>query len=116
MALLLQTFWQILLSRKSPETVPYSPLLLGVALILHLLFGLGLGVVNQPLATMIVSALLSTGLLAGCSYLLLAFHGMLNRFVQTMTAAAGCEIILSVIALPLDFWLSTVDHADALLP
>jgi len=113
--IVLQTFWQLLFLKNTPETIPYSRYLLGVTLALHLLLGLGLGSIGQPIATALASAVVGTALLVGSSYLLLMLHGMRNRFVQAATAAAGCEILLGVLTLPIDIWLFPADKANAQL-
>lgn len=109
-----QAFWQILLLRKSPATIPYSDFLLGTALLLQLLLGSGFWIIiNRPVAEALSLALLGIGLAVGATYLLLSLYGMRSRFVQTATAIAGCELLLGVIALPINIWLFSVDKANA---
>ena len=114
--LLLQAFWQILLLRKSPETIPYSRFLLGFTLILHLLIGISFGVINQPVTTALIFATSGTGLVVSGTYLLLALYGVRSRLLQTVTAMAGCESLIGLMALPVNVWLHSVDKANAALP
>jgi len=114
--MLLQAFWQILLLRGSPQTIPYSITLLGITLFLHLLIGVGFGAMSQPLSESIAPAALETFLVAGLSYLLLASYGLLNRLVQTVTAMAGCEVLIGVMSLPFNLWFVSVETSSAALP
>lgn len=114
--MLLQAFWQILLLRSSPQTIPYSTTLLGITLLLHLLMGVVFGAINQPLSESIAPAALGTLLVAGFPYLLLALYGLLNRLVQTVTAMAGCEVLIGLMSLPFNLWLVSVEKSSAALP
>lgn len=114
--IVLQAFWQILLLKKSPETIPYSPLLLTTALMLHLLVGIGGGLINLAGDVALIQAALGTLLLVGFTYLLMMFHGLGNRLVQTMTALAGCEFLIGLMGLPLSVWIVSVDKANLALP
>lgn len=115
-SILLQAFWQILLLRKSPETIPYSQFLLGVILVLHLLMGFGGALITLSVGLALGYAALGTALLVAYAYLLLMLYGMGNRWVQTATVLAGSEIFISLLALPLSVWLTSVDKADMALP
>ena len=111
-SMVLQAFWQILLLRKSPEIIPYSHLLLGIALVLHVLVGVGSALLNYPAELAVIQAVIGTLLLVGFSYLLLSVHGLRNRQVQTVTTLAGCELVIGLISLPVTKWFLSVgkDH------
>lgn len=114
--IVLQAFWQILLLKRSPETIPYSPLLLTTALILHLLVGVGGGLINLTADVALIQAALGTLLLVGFTYLLMMFYGWGNRLVQTITALAGCEFLIGLLGLPLSVWIVSVDKTNLALP
>ncbi|HEY0720768.1 MAG TPA: hypothetical protein VGE50_05900 [Gammaproteobacteria bacterium] len=116
MIFLLQAFWRILLLREPPHTIPFSHLLLGGALLLHLLSGMAFLAFDLPFDEAILSALLSTVLLVAASYLLLSLFGLGRRVVQSVTALAGCEVLINLIGLPVNFWLAAVEKANAALP
>lgn len=116
MLIVLQAFWQILLLKKSPETIPYSRLLLTTALMLHLLVGVGGGLINLAGDVALIQAALGTLLLVGFTYLLTMVYGLGNRLVQTMTALAGCEFLIGLLGLPLSVWILSVDKTNLALP
>lgn len=116
MLLLLQAFWQMVLLRNSPATLPYSPFLLGLALVLHLLVGIGGAFINLPAVEAVRYGVFATLLLAGFSVLLLTLYGLRSRLVQTMTAMAGCEVLIGLASVPLSIWLQNGDKANMGLP
>ncbi len=116
MSMILQAFWQILMFRKSPETITYSPSLLSIVLVLHLLLGAGTGLLNLSADLALIQAAIGTLLLVGFSYLLLMLHGLGNRQVQTMTAMAGCEIVIGVLSLPVTTWFLAAGKDQKALP
>lgn len=116
MTLVLQAFWQILLVRGSPQILPYSRLLLGSVLLLHLLVGMALAAFTLPLEEALLSAAVGTVLIVAISQGLLALYGVGQRTVQVVTALAGCEFAIGLMALPLNGWFYAVERADAGIP
>lgn len=116
MVILLQAFWRILMLRESPQTMPYSHFLLGIVLGLHLLAGIGMGAIDLPIDEAIISAAMATLLAVVATSLLLSLFRHGNRMVQTVTALAGCDLIISLVALPIYYWLAHVDKANADIP
>lgn len=116
MWMLLQAYWQILMLRSSPETIPYSHFLLGITLAFHLLIGIAFGISTQSVSKALLSATLGTVLVVGVSYLLLTLHGVRNRLSQTVSAMAGCEVLIGLMALPVNIWMLSVDKAYAAPP
>ena len=116
MSIILQAFWQILLLRKSPETIPHSQLLLSILLVLHLLLGVGAGLLNLSADMALIQAAIGTLLLVGFSYLLLTLYGLGNRQVQAMTAMAGCEFIIGLLSLPVTAWFLAAGKDQKALP
>lgn len=113
---LMQAFWQILVLRGSPQSMPHSSFLLGILLVLHLLSGIAFGALSQPLGESMILAALGTTLVVVLSYLLLTLYGVLNRLVQTMIAIAGCELLIGLMSLPFNVWFTAVDKSNAALP
>lgn len=101
MKLLFTTFLQIMLLRSGPQVLPASRHLLGLSLLLHWLTGVALGLFGQPLRLSVFSALAATLLMVALVHFILMLQRHRPRFTQTLTALAGCEVILGLIALPI---------------
>ena len=90
----------MLLLRPGPDRVPYSTALLGVGIALSLLVSLVVITViipDEPLNAHLSVALLA--LMMFYYYVVLSAAQKQTRFVQTMTAMLGCDILLSLIQL-----------------
>lgn len=98
-------FWQLCRLQKGPQDVPYSPILL-LLLVLALLSLSGLIVLlldpDYLQYKMLGSgvAILSWGALL---FVILRFKRAESRFVQTMTACMGTDLIISALGVPLQF-------------
>ena len=104
---LIVLFWQVCRFQKGPQDVPYSPALLGVLLLA--VAALGAASVmwldqtyQQPkIAGMVVALLAWMGMVAG----LLRFKGLSSRFVQAMSACLGTDLIMTALAMPVQYLL-----------
>lgn len=107
-------FIDICLLRAGPQDLPASGFLAGVTVLLHWLLGVLLSLYGLPPALALVSALLGTLLLVAVVHGLLALRGLGSRFHQTLTAMAGCELLLGLFAFPLMVWYYNTD--DPFIP
>lgn len=100
MKLLLTAFWKIVLLRYAPQMIPASRHLLVVCLLLHAMTGIALGSFSLPVSHALFSAISGTLLMTAMVHAVLIVNRYQARFVQTLTALAGCEVILGLLAIP----------------
>ncbi len=100
MKVLLQTFWQIALLRRGPQILPASRFLLLLVIVLHWLTGVVLGLFSLPGQDALLAALGGTALMVALLHFVLMWHRRGTRLIQTLTALAGCEVILGLLAVP----------------
>lgn len=113
---LLNPFWMICLLRSGPQDLPASYPLLKLVLVAYVLSGLLFlisGVGTLGLYSALVLVVVDTLLLAGFTYLILRTFDYSARFIQTLTALAGAGALLQFIALPLGWWFTWADNAEA---
>ncbi len=101
MGALIQAFFRILLLRAGPQTIPPSSVLMWLVLLLHLVMNFLLVIFSQPLGYSLLSSLVGTLLLVAVVHGLLLLFGRQPRYLQTITALAGCEVLLGLMLLPL---------------
>ena len=109
-------FWGICAVKAAPQDLPASSFLLGLALLAYLVTGTLVAAFQWPLSQAILAAFLDTVFLTVLSRVLLWARMLSGRFVQTLTALAGCGAVMTVIALPLVMWQSFVGVTDANAP
>ncbi len=97
-------FFDICRLRAGPQTLPSSPFLLGLMLGLHFVLGVLLSIFDMTMPDALLLAASGTLLLLVFIYLLLAVTKKGSRFLQTVTAVAGCEVLLGVFILPVVVW------------
>jgi hypothetical protein len=100
---LLRAFWQIGLLRSGPQILPPSRELAFVVVAVHLAVGAFWALFSSAPQATLLSALLGTLFMVALTHGLLVIRGFSERFHQTVTAMAGCELIVGVISLPLGF-------------
>jgi hypothetical protein len=113
---LIKMFWGICAVKAAPQDLPASSFLLGLALLAYLVTGTVVAAFQWPLSQAILAAFLDTVFLTVLSRVLLWARMLSGRFVQTLTALAGCGAVMTVIALPLVMWQSFVGVTDANAP
>lgn len=101
MLALVQVFWQIALLRKGPQTLPASRELLWLLLAAHWLIGVILVIDTLSLERALLSGLVTTLIMVALVHALLILHRHHNRVTQTLSALAGCEVLLGLFMLPL---------------
>lgn len=99
----LRAFWLVAILKMAPQSIPVSRVLLWLMVAAH--FVVGLLLANSSLATdaALVIAFLGTVVMLAFVYLILLMKGTRQRFVQTITALAGCEVLIGLVALPLTY-------------
>lgn len=98
---LIQAFFRILLLRAGPQTIPSSTALMRLVLLLHFGVGFLLTIFSRPFGFSLLSALVSTLLMVAVVHGLLLLFGKHPRYQQTITALAGCEVLLGLMLLPI---------------
>lgn len=101
METLIRALVAIALLRRGPQTLPASTFLLYLALAAHWGTGVLLGLFSLPPAMALLSALAGTLVMVALVHGLLLLHRLHARVTQTLTALAGCEVLLGLLALPL---------------
>lgn len=109
-------FWDICAVKSGPQDLPASTFLMGLTLAAYFVTGAVVAVLQWPVSQALVAALLDTAFLALLSRVLLWTRLLSSRFVQTLTALAGCGALMSVIAMPLVLWQTWVGVTDANIP
>ncbi len=116
MQALIEAFWSITRLRAGPQILPASHFLLALALLLHWGVGVGLGTFSLAPGAALASALAGTLIMVAFVHGLLSLRGLGSRTVQTLTALAGCEVLLGAIAIPLTAWFFAVPEAQRAMP
>lgn len=101
MEALFLAFWRILLLRATPQSVPASPSLLWLVLLLHYGIGLLLALFSLPLSLSLLSALVGTLTMVAVVHGVLLLFKKHARYTQSLTALAACEALLGLLLLPL---------------
>lgn len=102
---LVHPFVQLTLLRLKPQDLPYSPVLMGLTLAAHYVLGVSLFLFRLPLLQSLLAAATGTILLCALAVSLLYLNRLQARAVQTVTALAGADVVVSVAALPVTAWL-----------
>lgn len=101
MGALFRAIVSIAILRQGPQALPASTTLLVLALIAHLGTGVLLGLFSLSPFMALLSALAGTLIMVALVHGLLLLHRLHGRVTQTLTALAGCEVLLGLLALPL---------------
>ncbi len=102
MAALFQVFWQIALLRKGPQVLPASRELLWALLVTGGLIDIMLFVIRGlSLDRATLLSLLDILIMVAVVHILLVVHRYQGRVTQTLSAMAGCGVLLGLLALPL---------------
>lgn len=106
MNLLFQVFWRLLLLRMPPQSIPASTALMWLAIACHYGVGLVLALYVMPFHLALAYATVSTMTMVGVVHGLLLLFQRRARYMQTVTALAGCEALLGLFLLPLSMLYS----------
>ena len=98
---LIKLFLDICFFRQGPQDVPRSRFLLGMVVSANLLFSIVLGLFEVDFPQALAQGLAALALLLTFILLALTVTGKRDRGEQTLTAAVGCDAIITALGLPL---------------
>lgn len=101
MEALFRAIASIALLQRGPQILPASTTLMALVLAAHLGTGVLLGLFSLSPAMALLSALAGTLIMVALVHGLLLLHQRRSRVTQTLTALAGCEVLIGLLALPL---------------
>ena len=104
MPLLIHRFFLICLLRASPKDLPASYFLMILSLMAYGLIGLFMALNKASMPQAMAMVAVDIVLLAGLTWLILWIRLLANRYLQTLTALAGCGAMLALFAWPLLLW------------
>lgn len=115
---LVRPFIEICLLRLNPQDLPYSWLLLGLALLAHTCTGALASAMLLPPGQAVLAGITGSLLLVLLTAGLLYTQQCQARLVQTLTALAGSMSLLDLAALPITNWWDSLHAAglDTSLP
>ena len=98
----LQSFLDIALWRKGPQDLPASPLLASLVLVAYMATGLlRMRMFALDLQTAVLFICIDALMLGAWLWLVLAFFGRRQRFVQTITATLGVGLLVLLLDVTL---------------
>lgn len=98
-------FIQICLLRRGPQDLPTSGILLALALAAHTLLAVVFFAVYESVVKALLSGALDTVLLVALTGTLLYVQKRNARLIQTLTALAGTGAIITLVLLPVSWWI-----------
>ena len=98
MAALIRFFWELTLLRRTPQELPDSRGLLGLMLVLHVGTGWLLEVRGLEPGRALFSAAAGAAIMLVLANILLAAVNHPERAVRTITALAGADVVIGLIA------------------
>jgi hypothetical protein len=97
----LRLYWDILRLRKGPEDLPVSLSLLVATVVLRIAAGLIIArLVPEPDAHSMALVCIDTGVVLLWGRVLLHAAGRPERYLQTLSAVFGCELVLQPLLAP----------------
>lgn len=96
-----QQFFDIFRLKAGPQDLPASKLLMALVVLAYAMLVLMLTVGDQGPGTALQVAIVATLMLTGLVYLMLWVRDYTARYAQTLTAMAGCGVVLELLRWPL---------------
>lgn len=109
---LFREFLSICLLKRAPQDLPASYELAGITILAYGCASLIMAHGNMGWPASLVAAVTETAFMCGVSFVLLRISGHPARWLQTVTAMAGTNVILVLFALPLTLWLLNAQSQD----
>lgn len=103
MGAILKELWLIAILKRTPQTMPASQVLLVFLVVAHFIIGVTLASTSVAFDMAAMTALVGTAVMIAFIYLILRMKGMQQRFVQSVSAMAGCESLIGLVALPMTY-------------
>jgi hypothetical protein len=110
---LLRAFAEIATLRRNPQDLPASPFLLTLALGADLLLTVVAELYRWPALQAVVHATLAVLFLAAYTVFLLFLRDKLPRAIQSVTALAGVDAVVTVFQIPVVIAHSQLDPSQA---
>lgn len=104
-------FFDICLLRAGPQDVPCNRYLLMALLTMHVLMGIVLGSLSYSIPTAIAYGFTNMLILVVLLRAVLMVRKQPERYNQTLSAMAGTDVIIGVIAWPVSNWMITARDA-----
>ena len=105
---LIRLFLDIALFGKGPQDLPESRLLLFLVVLANLAVGIALSAMQSGWVEGALQSAVGVALLAAFLGTALYLSSKLPRFLQSATAALGCDTLIGAIAVPLLVWIRLV--------
>ncbi len=109
----LQTLWlaffDICRLRSGPQNLPASPILLKFTLLFYMIISGASSLMHLSVKEAILSTIADTALFVILPSSLLYITHYSIRIIQTLTALVGSNCVLSMLSLPLVFWIKFYD-------
>jgi hypothetical protein len=106
MQALFNAFWQIVLFRQGPDSLPASRPLLVMAVAAYIVIDVMVIVALYPREALVPLLLADVGFMVVWCAGLLALFSKIARLDQTLTALFGCGALLQLLAFPTTAWPS----------
>ena len=100
-------FFDICLLRAGPQDIPYTRYLLFALLGFHVLIGILLGALSFSIPSAIAYGVTNMLILVVLLRAILMVKKLEARFNQTLSAMAGTDVIVGLIAWPINSWMIT---------
>ena len=97
---LFQAFFEICRFRKRPQDIPASKNLLTIFILIYIVLSIFIADLYQETEQAIFGSFIELGLLLLFSWAMLQTSGKAVRWLQTVTALIGTNLIINIFALP----------------
>jgi hypothetical protein len=103
MKALIEAIRDVCLLRRGPQDLPYSPALLHALAALSFVISLAVASRLAEVGALLLPLAVALGALIGLPYLALKLAGREARFVQTAIALLGCDVLFTLLYVPVAF-------------
>lgn len=87
--------------RRGPDDMPYAPALLVAAVVAGVVLDVVIGSALRDAGGALSRSLISSAVVLGLCWAVLAMRELRSRFVQTALALAACSLVFSLLQVPL---------------
>jgi len=101
----IRPFLELCVMSRGPQDLPASPAWLVIATLGYFAVGAAMAWPLYPPGLAMLSAMADVALLFGLTAALLAWRGLLARWLQTVLALAASGLVMGLVALPIVFHL-----------
>lgn len=101
----IRPFLELCMMSRGPQDLPASPAWLVIATLGYFAAGAAMAWPLYPPGLAVLSAMADVALLFGITAVLLAWRGLLTRWLQTVLALTASGLVMGLVALPIVFSL-----------